>query len=1046
MSGARLTEAERLAALEAYGVLDTPPESRFDGLTALAADLFDAPMSVISLIDRDRQWFKSVLGIQPGQTPRAEAFCDHTIRLGPGEVMVVPDARLDPRFADNPSVVGPPFVRFYAGAVLHSPQGHGLGSLCVIDTEPRTEFDDRARRRLSRLAALVMDELELSRVAQDSAARLELLHMAEAMSGVGHWRLNVSDSRVFWSDEVYRIHGVDPAGFDPNLGGAIDFYHPDDRPIVAEAIDRALRDGQDFAFELRLTRADGAVRRVRSRGVCQRDAGGKVAVLTGVFQDITNDAARVERAERSERRYRLLADNMGDVITRLRLDGSSSYISPAILDLLGWTGPQMRGRSALDFVHPEDRGAIQAVFRALADGCDSRTVEHRAVHRNGHPVWVETRFRLVRGADGHPYEIVAVIRDIEARKAAEAALAESDGRYRLLAENANDMIARMKPGGEITLVTPGCRHVLGLDPDALTGRRTVDLMHPDDLTAVHDYFRSLEALGPGGRLPPYQFRARHAHGHWVWLEGQPRLVFDPTGTVCVEVEDVVRDITVRKQLERDLEAAKAEADVAAAAKSDFLSTMSHEIRTPLNGVLGFAEVLARTDLDEDQSRYVQRIRLAGKGLSRLIDDILDVAKVEAGKMTLEASPFDLPGLVEEVVDLTRQARANRSLVFGVTVSERVSPGQIGDDQRLRQILLNLLGNAVKFTQEGRIDVAVTAVDGQLVLTVADTGVGIAPEALEGLFETFAQADATVARRFGGSGLGLSISRSLARLMGGDLTLESALGEGTRVILTLPDRPTARPRAEAPSSVDLGRRRCLRILAVDDVEANLELVALFLGQAGHRVETCGSGPDALAILQTDSEFDLVLMDIQMPGMDGLETTRRMRDLGGRAADIPVIALSANVLPEQVAACRAAGMVDHIRKPVTADALSLGLTRWAGPSPQTPVPAPVTPGTVTAPVPGTDPLAALRNRYRRTLEQLPDQLAELAATPLEVRWIDTGRLAHKLAGTAGSFGYHDVSDAGFALEAACDSAVPGLPCPEAEDALDRLRHALECATRP
>lgn len=1033
------TETDRLADLRSYGVLDTPAEARFDGLTALAADLFETPMAVISLIDHDRQWFKSVLGIAPGQTPRQEAFCDHTIRLGAGEVMVVPDARADPRFRDNPQVVGPPYIRFYAGAVLHSPDGHGLGSLCVIDTRPRDDFGDRDRRRLSRLAALAMDELELSRVAHHAAARLDLLHMAEAMSGVGHWRLNAADHRVFWSTEVYRIHGVEPGAFDPNLGGALDFYHPEDRTVVTDALERALTQGRDFAFELRLTRADGALRRVRSRGVCQRDATGQVVAVTGVFQDVTEDADRIERAERSERRYRLLADHMGDVITRIRLDGSSSYISPAIVELLGWTGPDMRGRSALEFVHPDDRSRILGVFTDLAQGRDSLTVEHRALHRDGASVWVETRFRLVRDAEGQPREIVAVIRDIQARKAAEAALAESDGRYRLLAENANDMIARMKPGGEILLVTPGCRHVLGLEPEALIGRRTVNLMHPDDLPAVQAYFRSLEGLGPGGRLPPYQFRARHAQGHWVWLEGQPRLVFDPKAAVCIEVEDVVRDITARKRLEQDLEAAKTEAEVAAAAKSDFLSTMSHEIRTPLNGVLGFAEILAGTALDEEQGRYVQRIRTAGKGLSRLIDDILDVAKVEAGKMTLEARPFDLRRTVEEVVDLTRQAQAGRPLAFSASVEGGVVSAQTGDEQRLRQILLNLLGNAAKFTPEGRVDMRVAVREGKLVLTVSDTGVGIAPEALDRLFESFTQADPTVSRRFGGSGLGLSISRSLARLMGGDLVLDSREGEGTQVTLTLPDRPTTIGTGEASTGPALSERRRLRILAVDDVEANLELVSLFLSRSGHSVVALPSGEAALDRLGVDHAFDLVLMDIQMPGLDGLETTRRIRALQGPASDIPVVALSANVLPEQVAACRAAGMVDHIRKPVTAVALDQALARLtpSGSEGKT-----VTPADAPAPA---DPLAALRDRYRRTLEDLPAQLDVLAGAPPATRWVDTGRLAHKLAGTAGAFGFHAVSEAAFALEAACDAAVPGADADAVEQALGQLRGAVEAAIR-
>jgi len=293
-------EAERLAALMAYGVLDTGPEARFDGLTALAADLFDTPMAVISLIDSDRQWFKSVFGLEPGQTPREEAFCDHTIRRGPGEIMVIPDARSDPRFRNNPQVAGPPFVRFPAGAVLSSTDGLALGSLCVIDSQPRADLDERARARLRRLADLATDELALTRTAFEAEARLGLLHMAESMSGVGHWRLTLADYRVYWSDEVYRIHGVSRETFDPNLGDALAFYHPDDRSRVSEALEAAVTRGKDFGFELRLLRRDGDLRPLRSRGVCQFAPTGEVTAITGVFQDVTEDAVRLERAERSE--------------------------------------------------------------------------------------------------------------------------------------------------------------------------------------------------------------------------------------------------------------------------------------------------------------------------------------------------------------------------------------------------------------------------------------------------------------------------------------------------------------------------------------------------------------------------------------------------------------------------------------------------------------------------------------------------------------------------------------------------------------------------
>ena len=221
-------------------------------------------------------------------------------------------------------------------------------------------------------------------------AQLDLLDMAESMSGVGRFRYTLADERIEWSDEVYRIHGVEPDKFDPNLGGAIAFYHHDDQPKVSQAISDAVENQKNFSFQLRLRRADGELRHVKSKGICEVDADGQTLAVVGVFQDVTDHVLQVEALQRGERRYRLLADNMADVVTRIRMDGSSQYISPAIEALIGWTPAEMQGQSADNFVHPADRQLIADAFNELATGVPQKTVEHRALHKAGHSVWVET--------------------------------------------------------------------------------------------------------------------------------------------------------------------------------------------------------------------------------------------------------------------------------------------------------------------------------------------------------------------------------------------------------------------------------------------------------------------------------------------------------------------------------------------------------------------------------------------------------------------------------------------------------------------------------
>ena len=979
--------------------------------------MFAAPTALISLIDDDRQWFKSRVGLEVSETPRDWAFCDHAIRLGAESVSVVPDATLDPRFSTNPLVVGQPHIRFYAGAVLAGPDGHALGTLCILDSVPRSGLSEAEVRQLRMLAAIVIDEMELTRAQRDAQCRMNLLQMAEAMSGVGHWRLDVSTNAVTWSDEVFRIHGVDRATFNPGYDDAVAFYHPDDRPIVRRAVAAAIADAQNYDFELRLERADGQQRHVRCKGACETDAAGRTVALVGVFQDITEHVLQVNTLSRSERRYRLLADNMADVLTRISLDGSSTYISPAIESLIGWKPTEMQMRSAQDFVHPNDRGLIQAAFEELAGGLAQKTVEHRAIHRDGHAVWVETQFKSMRDEQGRPQEIVAVIRNISERKEAECALADADGRYRFMAEHANDMIARMKPGGEIVLVTPGCVRVLGYDPEDLIGRRTIDMMHPEDLPMVADYFARLEGLGPGGILDPYQFRARHKSGEWVWLEGQPTLIFDDETGQPYEVQDVVRDVSKRKTLEQDLDEARKKAEAATSVKTEFLANMSHEIRTPLNGILGYADVLADMSMTEVQAGYVDRIRRAGRGLSSLISDILDVSKIEAGGLVIDAEPFDLLALSHEVTALIASGIANR-LPITVTVADPMSGWVVGDEQRIRQILLNLLGNATKFTAEGSVVMSISVHGPELEVRISDTGIGISKAALETLFESFQQADTSVSRRFGGSGLGLSISRSLARLMKGDVRLESCLGQGTTAVFTLPYVPTSvhvtagHTSERTTEPPDHG----LRILVVDDAEMNRDLMNAVLKDAGHFVSMASSGQEALALLQGGSTFDAIVMDVQMPGMDGRETVRRLRKMSGLVSGMRVIGWTANVMPEQIAACFEAGMDDHLPKPFRRSELADCLSRVRRSD------AEAVPVAENAPAGAlAEALADLSKRYREQLGELSGEVAALSDLPVADQVPAVTDLAHKLAGTAGMLGFRAVSEAAVGLDTAGRQAV-------------------------
>ncbi|WP_127477220.1 ATP-binding protein [Sulfurivermis fontis] len=370
-----------------------------------------------------------------------------------------------------------------------------------------------------------------------------------------------------------------------------------------------------------------------------------------------------------------------------------------------------------------------------------------------------------------------------------------------------------------------------------------------------------------------------------------------------------------RRLSREKEAAQA----ANAAKSTFLANMSHEIRTPLNGVLGMVDVLHGTPLDSKQREYLDHIGHSGTALLTLLDDILDYSRVEAGRIRLERSDFELRPLLDEAVFLLSAQARKKGLQLQLEVDPHLPPVVAGDPGRLRQILLNLLGNAVKFTEHGAVRLSAECLEQndenyRLRFTVSDTGIGMDAQTLQHLFERFHQADNSIARRYGGSGLGLAIAYELVQLMDGSIRVESEPGQGSRftVEMVLPAGAALPPTVETAADVALPPQR---ILVVDDDAINRLVATALLSRDGHRVEAVDNGQTALRQI-AQGHYDLVLMDLGMPDMDGLEVTRRLRAAG---VTLPIIGLTAHVLPEQQQACLQAGMNAVIHKPVQVDRL-------------------------------------------------------------------------------------------------------------------------------
>ena len=774
-------ENQRLQVLREYNILDTLPEEQFDRLTKLASIICEAPIALISLVDTDRQWFKSKVGLEVHQTSRDISFCQYTI-MG-DDFFEVEDAANDNRFSKNPLVLGNPKIRFYAAYPLIDPNGFALGSLCIIDQVPK--------------------------------------------------RLTVNQK----------------------------------------------------------------------------------AGLKTLSEDIMLQIVSNKKNEERRKLEKFFLMSL-DLICIASTEGYFTKINPAFTLTLGWTEEELLQKPFFDFIHPEDLEKTRDEISKLAKGISTVDFINRFKTNNG-------SYRLlqwVANPDPITGELFAIGRDNTLLKKIKTENEVSATTIEQLnsALNESAIVTVIDSDGKIEFVNDAFIKVSKYSRDEILGRdhNILDSDYHDS-----EFYNEIWNTVKNGKIWKGEIINKCKDGAFFWTETTIVPFFDidkkPVRYILIRY-----DVTERVQLENALRKSKTEIEKTVKIKEQFLANMSHEIRTPLNAIIGFSEILRASKLTPGQAEHAKIISRSGENLMGIINDILDFTKIESGNINLEKVPLSVNEILDNVKKMFNNVAEEKQIGLKVFSDNDIPPFIIGDPVRLTQVLVNLVGNGIKFTNEGSIQICCSIISQKsdllmIEFKIKDTGIGIPNDKLDIIFERFVQAEDDTTRKFGGTGLGLSIVKNIVKLMDGEITVESKLGKGSIFTVSIPAESCTDEQIKEFTNtykksvlIDSSNLGKLNLLLVEDNRMNQQYVSTVLQQLGFECDIASDGIEAIKMVN-EKVYDIILMDIQMPRMDGYETTQIIRN--DLKIETPIIALTANATSTDYEKCLSCGMNGYISKP-------------------------------------------------------------------------------------------------------------------------------------
>ena len=740
-----------------------------------------------------------------------------------------------------------------------------------------------------------------NKMTEDLVSFTNRLTEAQKVTNMGSWEYDLVSKTLYWSDEVYDIFEVDKNDFHLTYDNFIRCIHNDDKKRVKEAFNKSLKSHSQYSVIHKIITPSGNLKILEERAVHKVDSNGNLSRTFGAVRDITH-----EKIKEQNLKNQLALTDEHIIISSTDIEGNITYASKAFCEISGYEFSELEGKNHRIVRHPDMSNELYTnLWETIKkEKTWKGIIKNRK--KDGGYYWVEASISPVYNLENKLIGYTAIRKDITNEKKIEEA----------------QRIAQMG-SWELEIATGKIRgsqqmyEIYELDDKSLLDRN-----HFIDMIEAKDLDRVLQQLNQAiNNLETFkaEFSIKLKNNKRKYIFVQAEVEFD-TFKKPLKMIGIILDISERKMIETQLQNAKISAEQASIAKGEFVANMSHEIRTPMNAILGFTDLALRSkNLPEEINEYIKKTKSSASGLLQIINDILDFSKLESQKLDLENIPFNLKNLLAEVISML-EVNANQKGIDLILRLEDLENCYLGDPHRIKQVMINIIGNAIKFTENGSVTLKVYPKRKVIIFEIIDTGIGMSEDQLSTIFDAFVQADASTVRRFGGTGLGTVISKQLVNLMDGNIIVESKIYNGSTFTITLPLTKT--PCTESSlynNTIDhtiVESKRLFNILLAEDNDLNAELVQINLGiELGHKITWAKNGLEVLKELEKPNNFDLILMDIHMPLMDGIETTQKIREKEKETGEhISIIALTASVTKKEQAMTLQYGMDGFALKPL------------------------------------------------------------------------------------------------------------------------------------